>query len=129
MDDFLCDTQNNIFVVGQSKTVDYSDEIESLHTRNEVLQNEADNIRKSIQKTEQQRKGNKLKIVNIEREETKVKQEIKSLEDKLSTLVQHKKEYVNGEAELKLKHDNERNKLNMIQDTLLNIEIQIEKVL
>ena len=65
---------------------------------------------------------------NIEREEKKIKDKIQSLKEKLVELETHKREYDRGIDEIEMERTRDRNKLNMVQDTLSSIEIEMEKV-
>lgn len=71
----------------------------------------------------------KQQIYGIEREEKKVRDKIQSLKEKLVELETHKKSYDREIDEIEIERTREKNKLNMVQDTLSSIEIQMEKVI
>ena len=71
----------------------------------------------------------KQQIFGIEREEKKVRDKIQSLKEKLVELETHKKSYDREIDEIEIERTREKNKLNMVQDTLSSIEIQMEKVI
>lgn len=79
---------------------------------------------KLANKIEQQRQQQQ----NIEREEKKVRDKIQSLKEKLVELESHKKGYDREIDDIELERTKDKNKLNMVQDTLSSIEIEMEKV-
>ncbi|XP_063422745.1 E3 ubiquitin-protein ligase CHFR-like [Mytilus trossulus] len=104
------------------------DEYENLQTRQEVLRIESREIQghmsKLANKIEQQRQQQQ----NIEREEKKVRDKIQSLKEKLVELESHKKGYDREIDDIELERTKDKNKLNMVQDTLSSIEIEMEKL-
>lgn len=104
------------------------DEYENLQTRQEVLRIESREIQghmsKLANKIEQQRQQQQ----NIEREEKKVRDKIQSLKEKLVELESHKKGYDREIDDIEMERTKDKNKLNMVQDTLSSIELEMEKV-
>ncbi|CAG2197685.1 unnamed protein product [Mytilus edulis] len=104
------------------------DEYENLQTRQEVLRIESREIQghmsKLANKIEQQRQQQQ----NIEREEKKVRDKIQSLKEKLVELESHKKGYDREIDDIEMERSKDKNKLNMVQDTLSSIELEMEKL-
>jgi len=97
-------------------------------TRQDVLQMELRSIKQNVSDIERQKTKLSKQIQNISSEEDNIRGQISSLEEKLKTLVSHKEEYKREQVEIQQRSTGETNKLNLIQDTLMGVDIQLEKV-
>ncbi|KAK3108488.1 hypothetical protein FSP39_008990 [Pinctada imbricata] len=107
--------------------VKYREEYENLKTRQDVLRSEVKSIQGHMKSLTSQIEQEDRQINNVAKEEEKVKGQIRSLEEKLQMLQSHKEQYEKDRDDLKRQKEEGRNKLNMAKDTLLTVEIEMEK--
>lgn len=106
----------------------YQEEYENLQTRHEVLQIESKEIQGHMTKLDNKIAQQQQHTQSIETEEKKVKDKIQSLKEKLVELETHKREYDQAIHNIEMEKNKDRNKLNMVQDTLSSIGIEMEKL-
>lgn len=106
----------------------YREEYQNLLTRQSVLKSEAGDIQGDIKNLSQQIKQEQKQIQSISIEENKVTEQIRAMQEKLDMLREHRNQFTRSKEELNQKKTSEANRLNLVQDTLISLEIEIEKV-
>ncbi|XP_060067086.1 uncharacterized protein LOC132547338 [Ylistrum balloti] len=106
----------------------YREQQENLIARQDVMLTEAESIKGKMEKLSDQIHRQQRQVQSISQEETKIRKQIKELEDKLQQLTSHREAYSQEQDQLQGKYNSEANRLNLIKETLLTLEIEIEKV-
>ena len=113
---------------GMKTKAQYKEEYQNLLTRQSVLKSEATDVQRNIKTITHEIKQEEKQIHNIVLEENKVREQIQNLQEKLEALEHHRKQYTVSKEDMNQRKVSESNRLNLIQDTLLTLEIEIEKV-
>ncbi|XP_069110632.1 uncharacterized protein [Argopecten irradians] len=106
----------------------YQEQYENLIARQDVMLAEADSVKETMDQLSEKIHKQQRQVHSIAQEETKLRKQIKDLEEKLQQLTTHRKEYSEEQDQLQHKYNTEANRLNMIKETLLSLEIEAEKV-
>ncbi|XP_052819612.1 uncharacterized protein LOC128245451 [Mya arenaria] len=107
---------------------DYREEYQNLVTREEILNEEAENIQRNISRLSRKLKQEETQVQNIEKKERHLESEITELQRQLQDLVTHKKDFERSYDELAIQARQEKNRLTMVHDSLTSVHQQIEKV-
>ncbi|XP_021375201.1 uncharacterized protein LOC110464348 [Mizuhopecten yessoensis] len=111
-----------------SSSQSYREQHENLIARQDVLLAEADSIKSTMDTLSNQIHRQQRQVHSIAQEETKLRKQMKELEDKLQQLTSHREGYSKEQDQLQHKYNTEANRLNLIKETLLSLEIEVEKV-
>ncbi|XP_033762787.1 uncharacterized protein LOC117344226 [Pecten maximus] len=111
-----------------SSSQSYREQHENLIARQDVMLAEADSVKDTMDKLSNRIHKQQHQVHSIAQEETKLRKQIKDLEDKLEQLTSHREGYSKEQDQLQQKYNTEANRLNLIKETLLSLEIEVEKV-
>lgn len=106
----------------------YQEEYQNLLTRQEILQEESENIANNLKKLTKKLDRDQQQVTSIQRKEEDIEKKIEELQKQLKELSEHRQEYEKNCYTLEVQTKQEKNRLILVQDSLTSVQQQIEKV-
>ncbi|XP_033116036.1 uncharacterized protein LOC117116153 [Anneissia japonica] len=106
----------------------YQDQYEGLVIRCEALRKEEGDIIHGLDELKSNYDKEKKVLGNIEKEEQRITDEMRKLEEKLHLLSNHKQEYVRRCNDLEIRKREESTRLKIVKETISNHQQNIDKV-